>query len=92
MSRRELQIWNGCAIAVMPHEYRNCHIYIAAYSRADARRLLSELGLRDPGDYAIKMYWSHGSWGLAMNGVEIERGVWVSKSTFQKPERWTGRG
>lgn len=53
--------------------------YVAAYSRADAKRVI-ELYCgegRGPSDERMKKHWTQGHWGLQMEGVTPERGLWI---------------
>ena len=57
------------------------HIYIAAYSKADAARILNEI---EPFSwrawlYEINKYFSVGCWGNRMDGIVPQRGAWVTK-------------
>lgn len=72
---KKLKFWNGRPYGVLPqNQWKDRHIYIAAYSIADARRLCAEVG-RDPGQNEFKEYFAN-CWGNAMNEVNPERGVW----------------
>lgn len=92
---KELKIWNGrgycCRKTGDAHWAAirtnvDVHAYVAAYSRADARRVIEEYSGRDPGDTELKVYWCEGTWGNAMQGVTPERGLWLGFAP-QKPER-----
>ena len=83
---RELKLWNGrCYCLRRPNDplwdnvASNASVvaYVAAYSRADARRLCAEYCGRDPGETEIRDYWSAGQWGVRMAGVTPERGIWI---------------
>lgn len=50
--------------------------YVAAFSRADARRVIEEYNGFDPGDYELRTFWSEG-WGAMMHGIVPERGLWL---------------
>ena len=65
------------------------HIYIAAYSKADAARICTELSGYSRGWInEINNYFSIGCWGNAMDGIKIERGAWISKDCYnEKPCR-----
>lgn len=80
-----LMLWNGGASScrkpgeplwqgVRPNSSK--HAYVAARSRADARRVIAEYCGRDPGDHELKTYWSP-CWGNAMDGITPERGLWL---------------
>jgi len=69
--------------------HSDCHGYIAAYSRADAVRMIQDY-LGRPGiglDAELKTYWSMGCWGNSMDGVTPERGIWLSIGRNGKPFR-----
>lgn len=82
---RRLQMWNGRGntlrnsddsiwAGVRLNAY-SC-AYVAAYSRADARRVIAEYLGRDIGDAEIRDYW-HPCWGNDMRDVVPERGLWL---------------
>lgn len=71
----------------LPDKVRNrgeAHGYIAAYSRADACRMINEyLGRESKGlDNELKNYWHEGTWGNAMEGVAVERGIWLQADPY----------
>lgn len=73
MSGRPLKLWNGCI-----YPYRGETGYVAAYSRADAVRVINEaLGHKAVSDHELKTYWHEGCWGDAMEGITPERGLRV---------------
>lgn len=83
---RELKLWNGRGYAlrkdgdplwdgVRGNAYSSA--CVAAYSRADARRVISQYTGRDIGDGEIRDYWSS-CWGDEMAGVKPERGLWIN--------------
>lgn len=89
---RTLKIWNGgagcCYKASDPawtgiQPYRGAHVYAAAYSRADLRRLIVEYCGSDPGETEIRDYWACGAWGERMSAIPPERGIWLCK---EEPE------
>jgi hypothetical protein len=61
------------------------HGYVCAKSRADAVRLIAELGFYGVNDNELKIYWHEGAWGNPMAGIEPERGLWASKNTVGGP-------
>jgi hypothetical protein len=65
------------------------HIYICAYSKADAARILQELGGGTEGMWLreINEYFSVGCWGNLMDGVARERGAWVI-GDHERPVGW----
>jgi hypothetical protein len=76
---KELKLWNGRPYGVLPTaQWKDRHIYVAAYSVEDARRVCREAGLSDPGRYEIQVYWSANCWGNSMAGIPVERGIWIS--------------
>lgn len=74
---KQLKIWNG-------RWGGGSHVYVAAYSRADAGRLLCKAaGYQLRGiDREIKEYFSEGHWGRRMAGITPERGVWVDDQPY----------
>ena len=88
---KQLKLFNGRSWGG-----RGGHLYIAAYSVADAARLMgearriilksSETGPVDKFDVGrntreISDYYAKDCWGLSMKGVTPERGVWMSKAS-----------
>lgn len=80
-----LLLWNGGAsscrkpgdplwMGVRTNSYH--HAYVAAKSRADARRVIAEYCGHAPGDHELKTYWSP-CWGVSMDGITPERGLWL---------------
>lgn len=59
-------------------EVNDAHAFVAAYSIADAQRLVSEYTGRPTSISEIKSYWSKNAWGNAMDGITPERGIWIS--------------
>jgi hypothetical protein len=94
---RQLKLWNGRGICCYKSDdpawtglssSREGHVYVAAYSRADVRRLVEQYCGVDPGETEIREYWSAGMWGNLMDGIEPERGLWlVNKNRDPKPIR-----
>jgi len=68
---------------------RGGHMYICAYSKADAVRLYNEArGSEGRGVLSeINNYFRIGQWGFPMDGITPKRGVWVSKGLNDKPVR-----
>jgi hypothetical protein len=82
---KKLRIWNG-----RNYNYPYGHMYIAAYSVEDAVRLLTELHGHEPRGIRaeIRNYWSPNCWGIVMDGITPERGIWVTdKDNDMKPKR-----
>ena len=82
----ELQLFNGRGYVLHGGPdprlsiYRNCpHIFIAAWSRADAVRLIGEyLGRAPRGtETELRDYFHQGCWGNPMAGITPERGLWA---------------
>jgi hypothetical protein len=57
------------------------HAYVAAYSKDDAVRVITEaLGYEPRGMMSeLNTYWSHDCWGNTMDGITPERGLWICK-------------
>lgn len=82
---RELKLWNGPGNTLRKEGdplwegvrgnafSRAC---VAAYSRAEARRIIFQYLGRDIGDGEIRDYWSN-CWGKEMAHVTPERGLWI---------------
>jgi hypothetical protein len=91
MAMKNLKLWNGRPYSVLPADQwkGNC-IYVAAYSIADIQRLCGELGLGIPSRNEISVYWSAGCWGTRMEGIKVERGIWVGREYVKEaPTRVT---
>ena len=89
---KTLKIWNGRGYGVFPQERRR-HLYIAAYSKADARRLCVEVGGQDPGQTEVDKYWAANCWGIRMYGITPERGIWLANDQINEaPRRITNYG
>lgn len=59
---------------------RGYHFYIAAYSYADASRLLTQAtGINTNWYRELKDYYCKDCWGNYMDGIIPERGLWVCK-------------
>lgn len=76
MAEKKLKLWNGRMSP--PYD----HGYVAAYSRADAIRVIAEgLGRGSRGMVTeLRDYWSEGAWGNQMIGIKPERGLWAQKT------------
>lgn len=85
---KTLKLWNGRGF-----DCRHTHLYVAAYSVADAVRVANEAfrklnGYEDRPDmsrvtaHEVRVYWSEGCWGNAMDGITPERGVWQTNNEF----------
>jgi len=79
---KTLRLWNG-------RWQDRGHVYVAAYTRAEAGRLLVQAAGREiPAiDREIREYFSE-CWGNPMEGITPERGVWVQTGLrISKPVR-----
>lgn len=75
--RPKLKLFNGRAHGKW---LRGHHAYIAAHSKTDAARLMTEVFQFRSESSALRelnVYWHAGHWGTNMQGVTPERGVWV---------------
>ena len=75
---------------------RRDHIFIAAYSNADAARILVQAyakvngyGARSNMINEINVYFNKGSWGNSMEGITPERGAWVQDGKFGSEHKIT---
>jgi hypothetical protein len=87
---KKIIIMNGrfspsCYSRVYNHSW---HIYIGAYSKADAARILGT-ALQDTRSQIaeINVYFSKGCWGNSMEGILVQRGAWMTKDYNDKPIR-----
>ena len=77
MARKHLKFWNGRPLGkfLRNDNYKSAHMYVAAYSRAEAQRLIDKIGC--VGRNEIKEYYSE-CWGTTMDTVvPYDSGVWV---------------
>ena len=90
------RIWNGRGYDVVPRsQWRNDqlpHIYACAASIADLQRLCVECGWEAPSYNEVKKYWSEGAWGIHMDGVLRQRGLWIQWDRMKKPEWQSPKG
>lgn len=91
MCKRTLKLFNGRG---QYHRTRGetGHLYIAAYSVADALRVLRDAGFELVSRHELDEYFSKGCWGNSMEEVTAERGVWATPpgqdwNPDAKPER-----
>jgi hypothetical protein len=93
--QRVLRCWNGCALWMRREDderWKNVPFngsvsgYVAAYSRADARRVIAQYTGMEPSDTELREYWSE-CWGNSMDGITCERGLWIQFSDHEKPVR-----
>lgn len=73
------------------------HVYIAAYSHADAVRVMREAGFNSFTRHELMTYFSKGCWGNRMLSVTPVRGVWAVQpgedfSHTAQPRQLTGPG
>ena len=92
MKPKALKLWNGRGYIVCGakwHPKGEPHIYIAAYSRADAVRLIGECLGSEPrsADSELRNYFSEGCWGNPMDGITPERGIWMTRDQDRVPKR-----
>lgn len=80
---KKLRLFNG---RFHEKDAGQVHAYVAAYSRADAVRVITEyLGYKTRGmENELKVYWSE-TWGNPMIGIEPQRGLWVQLKHMDKP-------
>jgi hypothetical protein len=85
---KKLRLYNGAGWGGLGD-----HLYIAAYSVKDAVALMNEAELKVKGYtvgttvYRFNTYFHKGHWGTSTNGITPERGVWLAKNGYEKPER-----
>lgn len=72
---KALKLWNG---RLSPYE----HGYVAAYSRADAVRVLEQHAGGSGYANELRVYWHAGAWGNSMLGVTPERGLWAERKGY----------
>jgi len=82
---KKLNRWNGRATDWAINNKKVQRIYIGAFSRADASRALKEAGYLYGTDSELKNYFSE-CWGNSMDGINLDRGVWVSFSGHSSKE------
>lgn len=92
---KKLKLYNGRAYYCRTHRdarwenvtYGNAlTAFIAAYSIADASRVIAEYtGYDRSNETEIKLFWSE-CWGRSMNGITPERGLWI-EFEYNKPVR-----
>lgn len=93
---RELKCWNGrgycCCVPSIDKRWRetrsgsNATVYVCGYSREDARRVIEEYCGTKPSIGEIRDYFSD-VWGVAMNGITPERGLWIQFNYLETPVR-----
>lgn len=69
-TKKKLRLFNGRSHG---SKYWRHHVYVAAYSMAEAARLVSKACYDGPEDYIsvseIKVYYGKDAWGNKMNGI-----------------------
>jgi len=88
---KKLKLFNGRG----HHQYKNGivttweHLYIAAYSINDAAELLQEVfsGTVNSRIYEINIYYNKNCWGVLMEDIIPERGIWGILTFCSKPIR-----
>lgn len=82
---KKLKIWNGRGLG----RYEKQHLYVAAYSVNQCIELVNKtLGFDGLTRSEVTVYWSKGSWGNTMDGIEpVEPCVYVSDKYDKNPTR-----
>jgi hypothetical protein len=78
---KKIKIWNGRGRG------NGEHLFIGAYSKADACRMLDELYTPFSKSYwkrEMTTYFVEGCWGNPMEGITPERGVWLLQNEYTK--------
>ena len=96
---KTLKIWNGRGWGRprydpkdihqrlhVPYEEYCDHIFVCAHSKAEAVRIVNEVG-GYVSVHEIDVYWSKNCWGKIMKGIEPELGVWGIQNYGDKPVR-----
>lgn len=95
MKKKPLKIWNGRGHG---RDYDRGHFYVCATSRLHAARLIATASGYDGQtdsraigqmDRELRDYYSEGCWGIAMEGITPDVGVWATKTSQhgEKPVR-----
>lgn len=81
---KTLKVWNG---RWQDNSRGQLHFYVCAYSMKDAIDMMNEYkGYKYMTRYEANLYWSE-CWGDSMEGIKQEKGLWIQKDRFSKPER-----
>lgn len=92
---KQLKLWNGRAWCVVNFRdplwpldapVDNMKVYACGESRADIMRMMAEYcGVKPP----LSEIVSYGAerWGLSMDGVKPERGLWIRFGLYEAPVR-----
>lgn len=86
---KTLKIWNGRGHGkVNGKRLLNTHFYVAAYSVADAVRLINEVTESHITAWEINHFYSKGCWGNPMDGIEpTEPCLYYSEKYGDTPKR-----
>lgn len=86
---KKIKLFNGnlrCKYDPITGKYIDIHAYVGAYSEKHAVELCEKAGscmsLNE-----LRVYWSKGLWGNAMDGIEPEVGVWIQEGWDGKVQR-----
>jgi hypothetical protein len=63
------------------------HIYVCGYNKTDVINILSELSGSRGMQNEFNKSFNKGCWGRTMDGIDIERGAWVTDSNDGSPKR-----
>lgn len=83
---KTIKLWNGRGVG------NREKLFIGAYSKADACRMLDELYPpcgKSSWYRELTIYFSKGCWGDSMEGIIPERGVWLLTNIYSKDETLT---
>jgi hypothetical protein len=83
--KKVIKIWNGRGVG------RKEHLFIGAYSKLDAARMLLECYVSYHDSVAswtreLTIYFSEGCWGNTMEGITPERGIWLQENEYTDHE------
>jgi len=65
------------------------HLYVCATSKAEAVRLLKQAGYSTITMREFDEYWSKGAWGVYMEGITPEIGVWFIPKEHEGEKGYT---
>ena len=83
---KKLKLFNGRGHHTRTHgDYTGGHFFIGAHSQKHAAELFEQLCGGSGNLTEIRDYYNKGSWGLSMEGIEPEIGVWASHGYNDKP-------
>jgi hypothetical protein len=102
---KKLKIWNGTGWGSPKRDKDNqiipdisgkkyCdHFYVCATSRAQAIKIINEcIGYNCMDQNEARNYWTEGCWGIQMEGIKQEIGVWTAQDWNDKPKRIYKKG